>query len=167
MSKKIKRSNTVFIPVMKQCWSHFLNDLLWPTCGWRSGCCCVPFPGIFPSAGQSERLLLISCSSGTRTLCSSTDCTLVQICPLLADPLFLKNQYIKHCKRTHRRQMRREKDKLEVISPTELLHALLVRFIQEKIALFYSTMYLETQAQTGVFHQLRVDVMDQGLQHER
>ncbi len=52
------------------------------------------------------------------------------------------------------------------MAPTELLHALLVRFIQEEITLFYSTMYLETQAQTGIFHQLRVDVMDQGLQHQ-
>lgn len=53
------------------------------------------------------------------------------------------------------------------MAPTELLHALLVRFVQEEIALFHSPMYLKTQAQTGVFHQLRVDVMDQSLQREK
>ena len=51
------------------------------------------------------------------------------------------------------------------VALTELLHALLVRFIQEEISLFHSTMNFKAQAQTGIFHQLRVDVMDQGLQH--
>lgn len=55
---------------------------------------------------------------------------------------------------------------LDVMVPTKLLHALLVRFIQEEVALFHSTMNLKAQAQTGIFHQLRVDVMDQGLQHK-
>lgn len=56
---------------------------------------------------------------------------------------------------------------MEVTARTELLHALLVRFIQEEIALFDRAVDLETQAQTGVFHQLRVDVMDQSLQRDR
>lgn len=49
---------------------------------------------------------------------------------------------------------------------TELFHALLVRFIQEEGALFHSAVNLEAQAQTGIFHQLRVDVMDQGLEQD-
>lgn len=53
------------------------------------------------------------------------------------------------------------------MAPTKLLHALLVRFIQEEIALFNSSMHLKTQAQTGIFHQLRVDVMGQGLQQQK
>lgn len=53
------------------------------------------------------------------------------------------------------------------MTPTKLLHALLVRFIQEEVALFHSTMHLETQAQTGIFHQLRIDVMGQGLQDQK
>lgn len=57
-------------------------------------------------------------------------------------------------------------NKLETMAPTKFLHAVLVCFIQEEIALFHSTMYLKTQAQTGIFHQLRVDVMDQGLLQE-
>lgn len=48
--------------------------------------------------------------------------------------------------------------------PTELFHALLVRFVQVEVALFHGPVDLETQAQTGVLHQLRVDVMDQGLE---
>lgn len=42
----------------------------------------------------------------------------------------------------------------------------MVRFIQEKVALLNGTVHLETQAQTGVFHQLRVDVLYQGLQKQ-
>ena len=49
---------------------------------------------------------------------------------------------------------------------TKFLHALLICVIQEEVALFHSTMHLETQAQTGILHQVRVDVMDQGLQCE-
>lgn len=49
------------------------------------------------------------------------------------------------------------------MAPTKFFHAFLVCFIQEEVALFYSTMYLKTQAQTGIIHQLRVDVVDQGL----
>lgn len=60
--------------------------LHWLTCGWRCGCCFVPCRDISPSAGRSEKLLSVFCSSDTRTLCSSTDCTPAQICPLLADP---------------------------------------------------------------------------------
>lgn len=55
---------------------------------------------------------------------------------------------------------------MEVSAPTELLHALLVCFIQEEVALFHSSVHFKTQAQTGILHQLRVDVMDQGLQQE-
>lgn len=55
---------------------------------------------------------------------------------------------------------------MEVTAPTELLHALLVCFIQEEVALFHSSVHFKTQAQTGILHQLRVDVMDQGLQQE-
>lgn len=56
-----------------------------------------------------------------------------------------------------------DQNKLEAMTLTEFFHALLVHFIQEEIALFHSTMHLKTQAQTSIFHQLRVDVMDQGL----
>lgn len=52
---------------------------------------------------------------------------------------------------------------LEFPLPTKLFHALLVHFIQEEVALFHSPVDLKTQAQAGVLHQLRVDVMDQGL----
>lgn len=51
---------------------------------------------------------------------------------------------------------------------TKLLHALLVRLVQQEVTLFDGPVYLKTQAQTGVFHQLGVDVMDQSLaQHDR
>lgn len=73
-----------------------LNALHWPTCGWQCDCCCVPCRGISPSAGRSERLLSIFCSLGTRTLCFSTDCTLGQICLLLADPQFLEDNKKRH-----------------------------------------------------------------------
>lgn len=46
---------------------------------------------------------------------------------------------------------------------TKLLHALLVRLIQEEVALLDRAMHVEAQAQTGVVHQLRVNVMDQSL----
>lgn len=49
---------------------------------------------------------------------------------------------------------RPQQNEVEVAAPTELLHALLVRFIQEEIALLHSTMDLKTQAQAGIFHQL-------------
>lgn len=52
---------------------------------------------------------------------------------------------------------------MEVSLPTKLFHALLVHFIQEEVALFHGPVDLKTQAQAGVLHQLRVDVMDQGL----
>lgn len=48
--------------------------------------------------------------------------------------------------------------------PTKFFHALLVHFIQEEVALLHGSVDLETQAQAGVLHQLRVDVMDQGLE---
>lgn len=72
-----------------------------------------------------------------------------------------------YCKKTHQKkiQIQTHENKVEDMAPTKLLHTLLVRFIQEEVALFHSTMYLKTQAQTGIFHQLRVDVMDQGLYH--
>lgn len=63
--------------------------------------------------------------------------------------------------------MQTEQKAREVNEQTEFLHAFLIRFIQEEVALFNSTMDLEAQTQTGIFHQLRVDVMDQGLQHKR
>lgn len=47
---------------------------------------------------------------------------------------------------------------------TKLFHALLVCFVQVEVALFHGPVDLEAQAQTGVLHQLRVDVMDQGLE---
>lgn len=57
--------------------------------------------------------------------------------------------------------------KREAAAPTELLHALLVRLVQEEVALFHGTMDLKAQAQTGIVHQVRVDVMDQSLRRKR
>lgn len=50
---------------------------------------------------------------------------------------------------------------------TKLLHALLVRLIQEEITLFDSTMHLKAKTKTGVVHQLRVNVMDQSLVYQK
>lgn len=50
---------------------------------------------------------------------------------------------------------------------TKLLHALLVRLIQEEITLFDSSMHFKAQAQAGVVHQLGVNVMDQSLMRQK
>lgn len=67
------------------------------------------------------------------------------------------------------KQRRKEEKKrnVEFSLPTKLFHALLVHFIQEEVALFHGPVDLKTQAQAGVLHQLRVDVMDQGLDTHR
>lgn len=50
---------------------------------------------------------------------------------------------------------------------TKILHAFLIRLIQEKVALLDGSVHFEAKPQTCIFHQVWVDVMSQGLKNGR